>query len=217
MLGNRRYLLEQWLADQGFIVVTVDGRGTPGRGRTFERAIRSDFIGPVIEDHRTALRELVQRFPEMDGSRIGAFGWSFGGYYAAQSVLQAPDVYRAAVAGAPVVDWHDYDTFYTERYLGVPPQDSAAYTRSSVLLKAAELDRPLLVIHGTADDNVYFVHSLKLADALNRANRSWTFLPLPGQTHIVSAPEQVRQVYTRMLEFFQRTLGGVGDAAPPKP
>ena len=108
MLGNRRYLLEQWLADQGFIVVTVDGRGTPGRGRTFERAIRSDFIGPVIEDHRTALRELVQRFPEMDGSRIGAFGWSFGGYYAAQSVLQAPDVYRAAVAGAPVVDWHPH-------------------------------------------------------------------------------------------------------------
>lgn len=217
MLGSRRYLLEQWLADQGFIVVTVDGRGTPGRGRTFERAIRGDFIGPAIEDHRTALRELAARHPEMDATRVGAFGWSFGGYYAAQSVLHAPDVYRAAVAGAPVVDWHDYDTFYTERYLGVPPQDSAAYTRSSVLLKAAGLERPLLVIHGTADDNVYFVHSLKLADALNKANRPWTFLPLPGQTHVVSAPEQVRQVYTRALEFFQRTLGGIGDAAPPQP
>jgi dipeptidyl-peptidase-4 len=215
--SGRRYLLEQWLADQGFIVLTVDGHGTPGRGRAFERAIRGDFIGPAIQDHTRALKELCARYPELDGTRIGAFGWSFGGFYAAQAVLHAPETYKASVAGAPVVDWHDYDTFYTERYLGVPPMDSAAYTRSSVLLKAATLSRPLLVIHGTADDNVYFVNSLKLADALNRANRSWSFLPLPGQTHIVSAPEQVRQVYGRALEFFHRELGGISDAAPPRP
>jgi dipeptidyl-peptidase-4 len=213
----RRYLLEQWLADQGFIVVTVDGHGTPARGRSFERAIRGDFIGPAIDDHKRALKELSSRYPEMDATRIGAFGWSFGGFYAAQAVLHAPDVYKASVAGAPVVDWHDYDTFYTERYLGVPPADSAAYARSSVLLKAATLSRPLLVIHGTADDNVYFVNSLKLADALNRANRSWSFMPLPGQTHIVSAPEQVRQVYGRALEFFHRELGGISDTAPARP
>jgi dipeptidyl-peptidase-4 len=215
--SGRRYLLEQWLADQGFVVVTVDGHGTPGRGRAFERAIRGDFIGPALQDHTRALKELCARYPEMDATRIGAFGWSFGGFYAAQAVLHAPETYKASVAGAPVVDWHDYDTFYTERYLGVPPLDSAAYTRSSVLLKAATLSRPLLVIHGTADDNVYFVNSLKLADALNRANRSWSFMPLPGQTHIVSAPEQVRQVYGRALEFFHRELGGISDAAPPRP
>jgi dipeptidyl-peptidase-4 len=215
--SGRRYLLEQWLADQGFIVLTVDGHGTPGRGRAFERAIRGDFIGPAIQDHTRALKELCARYPELDATRIGAFGWSFGGFYAAQAVLHAPETYKASVAGAPVVDWHDYDTFYTERYLGVPPMDSAAYTRSSVLLKAATLSRPLLVIHGTADDNVYFVNSLKLADALNRANRSWSFLPLPGQTHIVSAPEQVRQVYGRALEFFRRELGGISDAAPQRP
>src|SRR5262249_33305246 len=98
-----------------------------------------------------------------------------------------------------------------------PPADSAAYERSSVLLKAASLSRPLLVIHGTADDNVYFVNSLKLADALNRANGSWEFLPLPGQTHVVSAPEPARQVYGRSLEFFGRERGGMGDAAPPRP
>ncbi len=213
----RRYLLEQWLADQGFIVVTVDGHGTPGRGRSFERAIRGDFIGLALADHEAALRELCGRYPEMDRARVGAFGWSFGGYYAAQAVIRAPDTYRAGVAGAPVVDWYDYDTFYTERYLGVPPVDSAAYERSSVLTHAASLSRPLLVIHGTADDNVYFVNSLKLADALNRANRSWEFLPLPGQTHVVSAPEQVRQVYGRSLEFFRRELGGMSDAAPPRP
>jgi dipeptidyl-peptidase-4 len=214
---GRRYLLEQWLADQGFIVVTVDGHGTPGRGRAFERAIRGDFIGPALADHEVALRELCARHPEMDRARVGAFGWSFGGFYAAQAVIRAPDTYRAGVAGAPVVDWHDYDTFYTERYLGVPPADSAAYERSSVLTHAASLSRPLLMIHGTADDNVYFVNSLKLADALNRANRSWEFLPLPGQTHIVSAPEQVRQVYGRALEFFHRELGGISDTAPARP
>jgi dipeptidyl-peptidase-4 len=213
----RRYLLEQWLADQGFIVLTVDGHGTPGRGRSFERAIRGDFIGPALEDHKRALKALCARYPEMDATRIGAFGWSFGGFYAAEAVLHAPETYKASVAGAPVVDWHDYDTFYTERYLGVPPADSVAYSRSSVLLKAATLSRPLLVIHGTADDNVYFINSLKLADALNRANRSWSFLPLPGQTHIVSAPEQVRQVYGRALEFFHRELGGISDAAPARP
>jgi dipeptidyl-peptidase-4 len=214
---GRKYLLEQWLADQGFIVVTVDGRGTPGRGRAFERAIRGDFIGPALADHKLALKELCARHLEMDPTRIGAYGWSFGGFFAAEAVMHAPETYKASVAGAPVVDWHDYDTFYTERYLGVPPADSAAYTRSSVLLKASTLSRPLLVIHGTADDNVYFVNSLKLADALNRANRSWTFMPLPGQTHIVSAPEQVRQVYGRALEFFHRELGGITDAAPPRP
>ena len=215
--NGRRYLLEQWLADQGFIVVTVDGRGTPGRGRSFERAIRGDFIGPALADHQLALRELCARHVEMDRARVGAFGWSFGGYYAAQAVMRAPDTYRAGVAGAPVVDWHDYDTFYTERYLGVPPADSAAYERSSVLPGAPSLMRPLLVIHGTADDNVYFVHSLRLADALNRANRDWEFLPLPGQTHVLSAPDQVRQVYGRALGFFRRELGAMSDAAPPRP
>jgi dipeptidyl-peptidase-4 len=86
-----------------------------------------------------------------------------------------------------------------------------------VLAKASTLSRPLLVMHGTADDNVYFVNSLKLADALNRANRAWDFLPLTGQTHVVSAPEQVRQIYGRTLDFFRRELGGVTDAAPPRP
>lgn len=214
---GRQYLLEQWLADQGFIVVTVDGRGTPGRGRSFERAIRGDLIGPALADHRLALQELCARHVEMDPARIGAIGWSFGGYFAAHAVIGAPDVYRAGVAGAPVVDWHDYDTYYTERYLGVPPLDSAAYTRSSVLTNAASLGRPLLIVHGTADDNVYFVNSLKLTAALNRANRKYEFLPLPGQTHAVAAPEQVGQYYTRALEFLQRHLGGTGDDAPPRP
>lgn len=211
------YALQQWLADQGFIVVMIDGRGTPYRGRSWERAIRGDLIGPALTDHVRALRELCARHPEMDPERVGVTGWSFGGYFAVLAVQRAPGTYRAAVAGAPVVDWRDYDTFYTERYLGLPQADSLAYARSSGLTDAANLSRPLLVIHGTADDNVYFFNSLKLADALNRAGRSWSLLPLPGQTHSPIEPAQVRQVYGRLADFFRRELGLPGDAAPPRP
>lgn len=211
------YVLQQWLADQGFIVVGIDGRGTPKRGRSWERAIRGDLSGPALADHVRALRELCARHPEMDPERIGVTGWSFGGYFAVLAVQRAPETFRAAVAGAPVVDWRDYDTFYTERYLGLPQADSLAYARSSGLTDAARTSRPLLVIHGTADDNVYFFNSLKLADALNRAGRSWSLLPLPGQTHSPIEPAQVRQVYGRLADFFRRELGPPGDAAPPRP
>jgi len=211
------YALQQWLADQGFIVVMIDGRGTPKRGRSWERAIRGDLIGPALADHVRGLRELCARHPEMDPERIGVTGWSFGGYFAVLAVQHAPETFRAAVAGAPVVDWRDYDTFYTERYLGLPQADSLAYARSSGLTDAARTSRPLLVIHGTADDNVYFFNSLKLADALNRAGRAWSLLPLPGQTHSPIEAVQVRQVYGRLADFFRRELGPPGDAAPPRP
>jgi dipeptidyl-peptidase-4 len=211
------YTMLQWLADQGFIVVCVDGRGTPRRGRTWERAIRGDLIGPALADHVAALQALCAAHPEMDGERIGVTGWSFGGYFSVLAVERAPGTYRAALAGAPVVDWRDYDTAYTERYLGMPQQDSLAYARSSALTDAAKLTRPLLVMHGTADDNVYFFNTLKLADALNRANRSWQLLPFPGQTHGLIEAAQVRRQYGRMAEFFHETLGTYGDAAPPQP
>src|SRR5208282_323786 len=100
---------------------------------------------------------------QLDSQRVGIDGWSFGGYLAALAVLRRPDVFKAAVAGAPVVDWHDYDTHYTERYLGVPPAAEPAYQEASLLTYAAQLRRPLLILHGTADDNVYFRHSLRLA------------------------------------------------------
>lgn len=211
------YVLQQWLADQGFVVVSLDGRGTPKRGRSWERAIRGDLIGPALADHVRGLRELVRRYPEMDPERIGVTGWSFGGYYTVLALERAPELYRAGVAGAPVTDWHDYDTFYTERYLGPPQADSLAYARSSALPEAGKLSRPLLVVHGTADDNVYFFNTLRLGDALNRAGRDWSLLPLPGQTHSVVEPAQVRQVYTRLAEFFRRELGPPTDAAPPRP
>ena len=203
-----RYLTAQWLADHGFIVVCVDGRGTPARGRDFERAIARDVITVPLADHALALRALGRRFPELDLARVGVHGWSFGGYYAAMAALRADDLYKAAVAGAPVTDWHDYDTHYTERYMGLPDENAEGYASTSALTHAARLSRPLLLVHGTADDNVYFLHSLRLADALFRAGREFELLTLGGQTHLVSDPELTRGLQARLAGFFARHLGG---------
>ena len=202
--SRKRYLLPQWMADQGFVVVAFDGRGTPHRGREWERAIKGRAGEVPLEDQVRALRELGQQMPELDLTRVGIFGWSYGGYMASYALLKRPDVFHAAVAGAPVTDWHDYDTHYTERYLGMPDEARDAYDRSSVLAAAKELSRPLLIIHGTADDNVYFFHGLKLSDALFRAGKPHEFLPLAGSTHMVTEPAVVEQEYVRMAEFFRQ-------------
>ena len=203
-----RQLLDQWLADQGFIVVAADGRGTPGRGRDWERAMRGRFADVPLMDQVEALQGLGERCPEMDLARVGIHGWSFGGYVAALAVLRRPDVFHAAVAGAPVTDWLDYDTHYTERYLGVPGSTAdPVYRANSLLADAARLRVPLLLVHGTADDNVFFRHSLKLADALFRAGRSFEVLPLAGFTHLVPEPEVTERLWRRRAAFFRQHLG----------
>jgi dipeptidyl-peptidase-4 len=209
-----RWLLPQWFADHGFVVVSFDGRGTPGRGRAWERAIREDFISVPLEDQVAALQAAGRAHPEMDLGRVGIYGWSFGGYFSAMAVLRRPDVFHAGIAGAPVSEWRDYDTHYTERYLGLPEAEGSegAYARSSVLTFAArepgeEPTRPLLVVHGTADDNVYFSHAVKLGDAMFRAGRPFEFLPLAGLTHMVPDPLISRRLQTRIVDFFVRNLG----------
>jgi len=208
---KRKYLLEQWIADQGFVVVSADGRGTPRRGREWERAIAGNFIELPMADQVAALEALGARYDELDLRRVGIFGWSFGGYFSAMAVMRRPDVFHAAVAGAPVADWRDYDTHYTERYIGLPDENEEGYRDSSVLTHAPRLGRPLLIIHGTADDNVYLTHGLKMSDALLRAGRPHVFLPLAGQTHMVSEPGVVRRLYARIIGFLRANLGAPGD------
>jgi dipeptidyl-peptidase 4 len=200
------YLLQQWLADQGFVVLAFDGRGTPGRGRSFERAIHGSFASVPVEDQARALEAMLDSDPSLDRDRVGVYGWSFGGYLAGLLVLRRPDLYRAAVAGAPVTDWLDYDTHYTERYLGDPKVRPEAYEESSVLGYAPQLERPLLIIHGTSDDNVYFSHAIKLSDALFRAGRRHEFLPLAGFTHMVPDPIATKRLYEAIAGFFVREL-----------
>jgi dipeptidyl-peptidase-4 len=200
-------LIDQWLADQGFIVVAVDNKGTPGRGRDWERAVSRHFGTVPLEGQIDGLKALGKKFPELDLDRVGIYGWSFGGYMSALAVLKAPDVYKAAVAGAPVVDWLDYDTHYTERYLGLPDKDEAAYKEASLLTYAADLKRPLFLVHGTADDNVFFRHTLKLTNALFRAGKDFDLLPLPGMTHMTPDPVVTERLYGKIAGHFQKHLG----------
>jgi dipeptidyl-peptidase 4 len=213
--NSNAYLKAQWQADQGFLVVGFDGRGTPRRGRAWERAIKGDFSGVILEDQVAALQAMAKGVPEMDLGRVGITGWSFGGYLAALAVLRRPDVFHAAVAGAPVVDWLDYDTFATERYLGIPSAVDKVYPRNSLLSYAPELRRPLLLLHGTSDDNVYFFHSLKLSNALFRAGRQHNFVPLSGFTHMVADPVVVERVARLEMDFFKAQLQQAAPAQLP--
>jgi dipeptidyl-peptidase-4 len=200
-----RYVLFQWIADHGFVVLMLDGRGTPRRGREWNRALRGNLVELPLQDQVDGLRALGSRYPELDLSRVGIFGWSFGGYLALMAALKRPDVYHAAVAAAPVTEWRDYDTFYTERYLGLPQENPEGYRQSSALTFAGELSRPLLVVHGMTDDNVLFSHTARLARALFLAGRRFELLPLTG-THLLHDPAATENLYSRVVGHFWRHL-----------
>ncbi len=206
--SRRLWLEPQWLADQGFAVIVADGRGTPGRGRAWARSVKGDLAHPALEDQITALGEVAARHPELDLSRVAIRGWSFGGYLAALAVLRRPDVFHAAVAGAPVTDWRLYDTFYTERYLGTDPDgaDRSAYDGSSVLNDASKLRRPLLLIHGLADDNVLTAHTLQLSQRLTEAGRLHAVLPLTGITHMTPQEAVAENLLTLQVQFLKQAL-----------
>jgi dipeptidyl-peptidase-4 len=200
------FLTEQWIADQGFAVVVVDGRGTPGVGPDWEHAVAGDLASGVLADQVTGLESALAAFPDLDGNRVGIRGWSFGGYLAALAVLDRPDVFHAAVAGAPVTDWRLYDTAYSERYLGLPQENAAQYDATSLLTRAPHLTRPLLLIHGLADDNVLAAHTLQLSSALLAAGRAHSVLPLSGVTHMTPQEIVAENLLLTEVEFFRTNL-----------
>jgi dipeptidyl-peptidase-4 len=202
------YGTDQWLADQGYAVVVADGRGTPGRGPAWDRAVRGDLATPALEDQVAALEAVAAAYPEdIDTGRVGIRGWSFGGYLAALAVLRRPDVFHAAVAGAPVTEWRLYDTGYTERYLGLPQEEPDNYDRSSLLPLAAGLTRPLLIIHGLADDNVVVAHTMRLSSELLAAGRPHAVLPLSGVTHMTPQEIVAENLLRAEVDFFADALG----------
>ena len=202
-----QYLESQWFADQGFAVLVADGRGTPGRGAAWARAVRGDVPSPVLEDQVDALNAAAAEWPDLDLSRVAIRGWSFGGYLAALAVLRRPDVFHAAVAGAPVTEWRLYDTHYTERYLGLPELEPDNYEGCSLLVDADRLQRPLMLIHGLSDDNVVVAHTLRLSAALLGAGRAHTVLPLIGATHMANDPAIAEHLLRLELDFIRSALG----------
>jgi dipeptidyl-peptidase 4 len=208
VLAARRIWLEpQWWADQGFAVLVADGRGTPGRDPDWERSIHLDLAGPVLQDQVDALHAAAELEPDLDLTRVAIRGWSFGGYLAALAVLRRPDVFHAAVAGAPSADWAHYDTHYTERYLGMPQDNPEVYAKTSLLNDAPNLSRPLLLIHGLADDNVVAAHTLLLSQRLTEAGRPHSVLPLTGVTHMTPQEAVAENLLLLQLDFLRRALG----------
>ncbi|MEV0038252.1 prolyl oligopeptidase family serine peptidase [Streptomyces sp. NPDC050804] len=197
----------QWFAEQGFAVLATDGRGTPGRGVEWQRAISGDRLTPVLTDQIDALHAAAERYDALDLARVGIRGWSFSGYLAAGAVLHRPDVFHAAVAGAPSADRRLYDTYWEERYLGHPDLQPDAYERSSLPPYAERLTRPLLLVHGLADDNVVPAHTFRLSAALLAAGRPHSVLPLPGTGHLVAEEGVADRLLLRELDFFRKSLG----------
>ena len=207
----------QWFAEQGFAVVVADGRGTPGRGPEWDRAVWRDLADPVLEDQVEALHAAAGRCGDLDTSRVAIRGWSFGGYLAALAVLRCPEVFHAAIAGAPVTDWRLYDTHYTERYLGHPDDNPEVYDRCSPITDAERIaaragggavtHRPMMIIHGLADDNVVVAHSLRLSSALLAAGYPHTVLPLSGVTHMASQEEVAENLLLLQVDFLRQALG----------
>ncbi|MDT0566508.1 prolyl oligopeptidase family serine peptidase [Streptomyces sp. DSM 3412] len=210
LAAHNAHLTSQWFADQGFAVVVADGRGTPGRSPAWEKEIDGDFT-LSLDDQVEALHDLAKSHP-LDLTRVAIRGWSYGGWLAALAVLRRPDVFHAGIAGAPVTDWRLYDTHYTERYLGDPAKNAAAYARSSLitdegLSSPAEPHRPLMIVHGTADDNVVFAHALRLSSALLAAGRPHEVLPLSGVTHITPQEQVAENLLLLQVDFLKRSLG----------
>jgi dipeptidyl-peptidase-4 len=205
--ASRAFLAAQWFADQGFAVIVADGRGTPGRGHGWDRAVLNDF-GVTLDDQVDALLGVSERYPDdLDLSRVAMRGWSYGGYLAAMAVLRRPDVFKAAIAGAPVTDLALYDTFYTERYLGHPDEQPDVYAANSLLEDVSGLQAPLLIIHGLADDNVVAAHSLRLSAALLAAGKPHSVLPLSGVTHMTPQETVAENLLLLQVRFLRDALG----------
>jgi dipeptidyl-peptidase-4 len=194
-----------WLATRGFVVFALDNRGSSNRGRAFEGAVDRALGSSQLPDQLAGVGWLVDQ-PWVDPDRIGIWGWSYGGYMTTYALTHAPGTFAAGAAVAPVTDWRLYDSIYTERYMGSPEENPEGYAMGSVLGSVANLVDPLLVIHGTGDDNVHVQHTLQLADRAWRAGVRFDLMLFPNLAHGIRAPGSHLQVFGAIADFFERHL-----------
>lgn len=198
-------LLDQYLAQQGYVVITLDNRGMSRRGRAFSDPIYRQLGAVEVEDQRAALQWLGKQ-PWVDARHMGVFGWSYGGYLTLMMLAKSSDIVAAGVSVAPVTEWTLYDTHYTERYLSLPKDNAEGYRKSGVLPWLDGLTSPLLLIHGMADDNVLFTHSTKLMAELQNRGKGFELMTYPGGKHGMSTPAMKKHVYNTLKRWFDRQL-----------
>ena len=202
--GNRSLLLQYWV-NQGYVVFTVDNRGSNYRGKGFEDPIYKK-MGSIEVGDQVAGAKFLQSLPYVDGERIGVHGHSYGGYMTLMTMFKAPEYFKAGVSGAPVTDWRLYDTHYTERYMGNPKTDDQAYTDASVFPYAKDLKGDLLIYHGMADDNVLFTHSTRLYKHLQDEAIVFETMDYPGKKHSIRGKQTGIHLYKTITNFFNRSL-----------
>ena len=204
--GGATFLWHQMMAQKGFVIFALDNRGSAGRGHVFEEPIHFRFGAQEMSDQRDGVVWLRGQ-PWVDASRIGIWGWSYGGHMTLHAMFEDPEDFRAGFAGGPVADWHYYDSIYTERYIGLLPQNEESYQESSPVEKAGQLRGKLLIAHGTGDDNVHFANTLSVLDKLLEKGKYAEVLPFPGRGHGVSDPPARIVLMNRVMQFFLENLG----------
>jgi dipeptidyl-peptidase-4 len=203
--GGNTALWHQLMAQKGYIIFSVDNRGSAGRGHIFEEPIHFRLGAQELSDQLEGVTYLKSQ-PYVDGARIGIWGWSYGGHMTLHAMFEASDAFKAGFAGGPVTDWHFYDSIYTERYLGLLPQNEHSYLVSSPVDKAGGLKGKLLIAHGTGDDNVHFANTLLLLNALIEVGKYAEVMPFPGRGHGASDPAARKLLFNRVTQFFLDNL-----------
>ncbi|HAI18625.1 MAG TPA: S9 family peptidase [Xanthomarina gelatinilytica] len=196
----------QYLAQKGYIVACVDGRGTGYKGADFKKVTQKELGKYEVEDQIEAARQLG-KLPYIDASRIGIWGWSYGGFMSSNALFKGNDVFKMAIAVAPVTSWRFYDSVYTERYMTTPQENPSGYDDNSPINHVDKLKGDFLLIHGTADDNVHVQNTMRMVEALVQANKQFEWMIYPDKNHGIYGGNTRLHLYTKMSDFIDRTLG----------
>lgn len=205
--GGQGFFFNEILMRDGIAVLVVDNRGMGARGKKFATVLRHNFGETELKDQLTSIDQALQKFPQLDGTRLGWWGWSYGGYMTLYALTHS-DRFKAGLAVAPVTDWHDYDSIYTERYEGLVPENEAAYKKSSPVNFAAQLHGRLLEVHGTSDDNVHMQNTMQMIYALINARKEFNLQIYPRKTHAIAGQAARVELFNRIRSYFQQELLG---------
>jgi dipeptidyl-peptidase-4 len=203
--GGANYYFDCILARRGFAVLRVDNRGMANRGKAFAAALRHDLGQNELADQISAVKQALQQFPEIDGNRLGFWGWSYGGYFTLYTMTHT-DMFKAGVAVAPVTDWRLYDSIYTERYMGLPKDNDEGYKKSAPVNFAGDLKGNLLEVHGTSDDNVHFQNTVQMVNAFINSGKQFELMIYPRKTHGISGTQARTHLFHLIEDHFEEYL-----------